>query len=225
MANENVCVVIPCRNEADNIRGLVEDVLRYAGTVVVVDDQSTDGTYQIAVDAGADVVRTHPQRDGLAAVYRTGLLYALELNRASIIIEMDAGGSHSPSDIRVLLEGFNTTGLPVDAVTSRRFGYGASYDGRIDRMLLSYFGTWLFNVKHNTWLQDATGGFIAYRRRALQKLIAEPYKSRGHFYQSEMRSRLLQMGGRIVEVPIRYKGSRSSLKLKSVIEALRLLWT
>lgn len=239
-----VWVVIPARNEGANLGRLLEEVHRYADEVIVANDSSTDNTAEVARECGALVVDVPPTRRGLAGVYRCGLGRAVvhwetEFAKASgasdgspvvsrhnwktppIVVEMDAGGSHSPSDIPKFVEEFAEG--QVDVVFGRRFGPDARYEGHYKRALLSLGGTMLFNLKYGTNWADATSGFIAYRMPALQWLLDGPWQSEGHFYQTEVRRRVWQLGMTWVEVPITYRNSSSSLNWKSISEALRLL--
>lgn len=213
-------VVIPCRNEEETIRSVVLDALVHADEVFVANDGSTDRTCAEALLAGATVVDVPATRPGLAGAYRFGLQQAYAAHgQAAMYAELDAGGSHDPG----ALPKFWAVLQLSDIAAGRRFGRGASYDGHWQRKLLSYFGTHLTNAVHQTTFKDATSGFIAYSAKALALLIAQPWSSRGHFYQTELRLRALDLGLSIVEVPIHYRNSGTSLNWTSVREALKLV--
>lgn len=221
-------VVIPARNEATTIGDLVSRCLaNHADHVVVVDDASTDKTRKEAELSGAAVFAMPVQRKaamGMVGVYTFGLAIAVQgKTAADVIIEMDAGGSHDPASIPEFLTAIANAN--ADIATGNRFAVGGSFTGSPKRSALSSTGTLLFNLRHGTTFQDATSGFIAYRGDALRLLLNGGYKSRGHFYQSEVRRRALELGMRVREVPIHYKSSGSSLNWKSIGEAVRLLVT
>ncbi len=217
--NAKKMVVIPCRNEEDTIYELVRQAQQWADEVIVANDGSTDRTAERARTAEARVVDVPSTRRGMAAVYVTGLKEALARG-GQFIAEMDAGGSHNPYD---LVRFWHELELGADMATGCRFGLeGADYDGHWKRALLSWGGTKVINLRNGTHWHDATSGFIAYRASALVKILARPLESEGHFYQSEMRLRARALGLDMVEVPIVYKNSGSSLRWSSIREALRL---
>lgn len=214
------CVVVPAKNEAVTIGALVRSARIFgADLVIVADDASTDATASAATDAGAVVLPVPTDRAGMAGVYVTGLRDALRRG-ADVIVEMDAGGSHDPAALTEFWDAL--TYDDADVAAGRRFGPEASYVGSRRRELLSRGGTLLTNFLHGTHFQDATSGYIAYRAAALDKLLTAPLKSRGHYYQTEMRLRAVTLGMRVVEVPIVYRNSSSSLNSTSIREALRL---
>jgi dolichol-phosphate mannosyltransferase len=214
-----IVAVIPCKNEADNIQSLVAEACIYADHVVVADDASTDATAELAYLAGAEVVSVHPGRRGLGNVYRLGLRSALKLYpSADVFVEMDAGWSHLPCQIwrftRVLRYS--------DVAFGYRFGKGASYVSAWRRRALSRFGTALTNHLNDQAWKDATSGFVAYKRHALESLLAQPVLSRGHYYQTEVRLQAKALGLVCEQVPIDYRSSSSSLRAGAIFEAMRL---
>lgn len=212
-------VVIPCRNEALTIGTLVQEARGYADRVVVANDSSTDRTADWARDAGAEVVQVPTSRRGLVGVYVHGLQHALRDHASDdIVVEMDAGGSHAPKYISALRAAL-VAGADVAAGT--RFEKGSRYEGKLRRKALSWGGTVLTNMVHGTQFTDATSGFIAYRAPALQALLRVPYRASGHFYQTEVRLRAQALGLTLVEVPISYRNSSSSLNWRSIREALQ----
>ena len=212
-------VMIPCRNEERTIQGLVREVHRHADVVLVADDGSTDATAYEAERGGAVVFPVPRTRPGLAGVYRAGLRRVLGGSGANAVCEMDAGGSHDPAELprfwRALERG-------AEVAAGRRFGgSGAIYQGAWQRRILSWGGTLLTNTLHGTAWQDATSGFVAYTREALERLTDAPWECRGHYYQTEMRLRARTLGLRVVEVPITYRNSGTSLNRASIAEALQ----
>lgn len=215
-----VIAAIPAHNEQATIAQLVEDCLRLrCSAVVVANDSSTDATAALAARAGALVVPVPKNRPGMVGVYTTALQAALSAG-ADVVVELDAGGSHNPLEMTRLLVDLMT----CDIVTGCRFCHGGVYQGKLQRKALSWCGTQLVNLVHGTDWQDATSGFVAYKAYALKALLSTPYRSTGHYYQTEMRLRARRLGLQIKECPITYKNSGSSLNWQSIREALRLLW-
>jgi dolichol-phosphate mannosyltransferase len=213
-------VVIPCRNESSSIEQLVTAALTHADHVFVANDGSTDTTADVATAAGATVISVPANRAGLAGVYACGLRAALASHgEHAYIAEMDAGGSHDPAALPAFWAALHT----ADIAAGCRFNLpGAHYSGAWQRRLLSLGGTIVTNAINGTAFRDATSGFIAYRGTALARLLAAPWASTGHYYQTELRLRARQLGITIVEVPIHYRNSSSSLNWRSIVEALRL---
>lgn len=215
-------VMIPCKNEAASISTLVNHALRHVDVVFVADDGSTDDTVTVAQRAGAVVEPVPPGRRGLVGVYTYGLQHTLNaVGTDAFIVEMDAGGSHDPAELprfwRALEKG-------VDVAAGCRFGmHDSTYRGHWQRWALSKGGTWMVNARHGTAFQDATSGFIGYRGSALEKLLSTPWHSTGHYYQTEMRLRAVELGLRLEEVPISYQNSSSSLNWRSIREALTMV--
>lgn len=213
-----VCVVIPCRGEG-YIRSQVQMLARHGCAVLLCDDNLIDGQ-RLPPIADAEVLSIPATRRGLAEVYRLGLMHAASKG-FDVVVEMDAGGSHSTAELNRLLRPLRDRPA-VDAVFGERLRSGR-YEGHWRRKWLSQIGTWLFNWRHGTRWADATSGYIAYRRAALLKTHSAPFKATGHWYQSEVRARVLRTGVHAVEVPITYRNSSSRLSWRSILEALRLL--
>ena len=208
-------VVIPCKNEEATIGALVRGCFDNGANIVCVnDDSSTDKTASEAWGAGAKVRRIQHCRRGLADVYR----YPSVGHNA--LVEIDAGGSHDPRDLPQFWEAL---ARGSDLVTGHRaFTRG---DGGISpREGLSLCGTLLTNAIHHTEWLDATSGFCGYSPHAQRTILSLPTWATGHFYQTEIRLRAHALGLSHVEVPISYKPSSSSLRLRSVIEALYLVF-
>lgn len=217
-SNAYCAVVIPCRDEELSIGAIVKEALKHADCVYVCNDTSVDNTAEVAREAGAIVINVPPTRRGLSAVYSTGLLAALHDN-VDFIIEMDAGGSHDPTEIPRFIRMAKHTN--VDIVFGERL-YRGSYLGSRKRYWLSKLGTWLFNFCHRSKFKDATSGFIGYTRGALLHTHQHSFKAEGHYYQSEVRARALASKLSYIEIPIEYRNSSSHLNQDSILEALQL---
>lgn len=215
-----LCIVIPARNEAASIADVVRRACQF-GSVIVADDGSYDNTAQLAANAGADVFSVPVFRRGLAGVYQTGMLYAYYRESFDYYVELDAGGSHRPEDLAAFISQLD--GRRV--VFGRRFGADAVYSGPWTRRLLSWLGTVAFNYLKPARFQDATSGFIAYPSAAVPALFSQAFDARGHYYQTEVRSRVIRNKLAWREVPISFTTTKSSLRLAAVFEAIRLLWS
>lgn len=215
-------IVIPCRGEGD-VAPLIAEASKY-GDVFIADDNAIDGTAMHVPEhigpRGVRRVVVPADRHGFSEAYRLGIVAAFEADY-DVIVEMDAGGSHDPASIPALVHALEA--CDVDLVTGERFHAG-EFHGHWKRRLLSRGGTALFNLRHGTRWHDATGGFIAYRREAIPQTHGRPFEAGMHWYQSEVRTRAMDAGLLIHEVPIVYRSSSSSLNWKGILEAARMLF-
>ena len=155
----------------------------------------------------------------MVSCYLEGFKRALA-DGAELILEMDGGGSHLPSEIPVFLEMLNKG---YDCVWGSRFIEGGSMrEQPLYRRILSQGGTILANLVLGTKLKDMTSGFEGFQRGILEDMDLDAFLSKGHMYQTEMR--YYCRNKHTLEVPIHYVGTASSLKTSSVTEALRLLF-
>jgi len=213
-------IVIPAKNEADTIKWLVTEAIQYGEVLVVVDKDTNDGTVDKAVRAGAWVI--YQREQGLGAAIRTGWREALARDADRVVV-MDAGGSHSPSDIPSLIASH------ADIVIGSRFVHEGHYYGRPLRKLCSQTMAMLCNLAQpGQWIRDWTSGFRCYSAEAVRQLLYLPYKAIGHAWQIEALAwaRILCLS--IGEVPIDYIAGRSSLDLSKAWEAIKVwfsLWS
>jgi len=217
---KDTAIVIPARNEADNIGGLVRTCRQY-GDVVVVDDASTDGTGAKARAAGAAVLthaqRTHIKKATLDGLWHTGLV------GYKYIIQMDAGNSHNPAAIPVLLAPlqFNVADMTIGS----RFVLGGKYKNPSRRrLLLSLGGSLLVCLATDMPFADLTSGYKAYKGGILWTLacsgVFEHIEARAHGFQFEFTYAWYRRGYRIMEVPITYTRTTSSVNTATVADAL-----
>jgi len=212
---EDVWVIIPTYNEADNIGALVKEVRAYGYLVLVVDDSPLPDTHQAAAKAGAYVV-WRQERKGLATAIVHGIKVVAK-SAANYAVVMDAGGTHRAQDVRTLE--MVAARLGFDVVIGSRFMGGYRVWGW--RTWLSRAGTLATRLLGVT-VTDATCGFRCYRinNRLLEAL--ELCQAKGHAFQFELLAHLERMGARIGEVGIPYKlAGRSSLRWKTVLEAVK----
>ena len=222
-------VVIPTYNEAENLPLIVPQVLEQDPRleVLVVDDNSPDGTGRLADELAESNGRVHvlhrPEKQGLGPAYRAGLRMALDLG-ADFVIQMDADFSHPPEILKVLVAEVEHH----DVVLGSRYLNGITVvNWPIERILISYFGNWYARKVTGLKITDATGGLRCVRRELLERMGFERIKANGYAFQIEMNYRFVKCGARIKEIPFffldRTRGS-SKLTLKIGLEALWLVW-
>lgn len=222
-------VVIPTYNEAENLPLIVPQVLERDERieVLVVDDDSPDGTGRIADDLAAETERVHvchrKAKQGIGAAYRAGLTLALELG-ADVVIQMDADFSHPPETIDLML---NEIG-EYDIVLGSRYLNGITVvNWSIERILLSYFANIYARKITGLPIKDITGGFRCMTRSILLESGFERSQSEGYAFQIEMNYRFAKAGARIKEIPFffvdRTRGE-SKLDYRISLEALWRVW-
>jgi dolichol-phosphate mannosyltransferase len=222
-------VVLPTYNEAENIgevlarvRAAVPDV-----RVLVVDDNSPDGTAELAEQAGRalgniDVLR-RPAKAGLGSAYRAGFRWGMEQG-ADFLVEMDSDLSHDPASLPALLAA--VAGGADLAIGSRYVPGGSIPNWAWHRRWLSRWGNRYAAAVLGLDVRDATAGFRVYRAQTLQGIDLDTVRADGYGFQIEMAYRVAGNGGRIVEVPIafvdRVRGT-SKMSGRIVVEALELV--
>ncbi|MBV8085549.1 MAG: polyprenol monophosphomannose synthase [Chloroflexi bacterium] len=201
-----VAVVIPTYNERDNIR-LVTARVRAAvpgADVLIVDDNSPDGTGRIADEfAAADQqirVLHRPGKGGLGAAYVAGFQVALD-HGYDTIVEMDADGSHRPEDLPRLLAGLASADVVLG---SRWVRGGTTVNWPKSRELLSRAGNAYARIMLGIPLRDITGGYRAYRASALEKIGLDEVDSVGYCFQIDLVRRAVAAGLTVAEVPITF---------------------
>jgi dolichol-phosphate mannosyltransferase len=224
-----VIVIIPTYDEVENLPLIVAEVLEQDERieVLVVDDNSPDGTGKVADDLREQTGRVHvlhrPGKAGLGAAYRAGLTEALRLD-ADIVIQMDADFSHPPATIKEMLHEIEDH----DIVMGSRYVNGITVvNWPIERILISYFGNVYARFITGLSTTDATGGFRCIRRELLEQIGFERIRSDGYAFQIEMNYRFGKYSARIKELPFffvdRTRGE-SKLSLSIAFEALWMVW-
>jgi dolichol-phosphate mannosyltransferase len=206
MTSESVLVVMPTYNEAQSLPGVLARLTAAVPhvNVLVVDDNSPDGTGQIAEDlAAADpriTVLHRAGKEGLGAAYLAGFARGIEQGY-DVLVEMDADGSHRPEDLPRLLAGLPGADLVLG---SRWVPGGAVVNWPASRRLLSRGGTAYANLVLGLGIRDATGGFRAFRAATLTGLDLENVHSQGYCFQIDLALRTVERGFRVIEVPITF---------------------
>ena len=221
-------VVIPTYNEKDNVREVIPAVLAATPCeVVIVDDESPDGTAAIVAEMAAADPRVHLVRHapkmGIGPAYKEGFQHALALG-AELIIQMDADLSHPTA----MLPKFVAMAADADLVLGSRYLNGITVvNWPIERLLISYFGNWYVRRVLRLKVRDATGGFKCWRRATLEGIHPERVRSNGYAFQIETTFRAWKRGFAIREVPIifmdREKGD-SKMSRRIGLEALWIVW-
>ena len=222
-------VVIPTFQEALNIETAIRGVRTAVPSahVLVVDDDSPDGTAAIADRLGAELgqidVLRRPVREGLGPAYRAGWGWALE-HDFEIIVSMDADGSHDPTALPSLLGAVENG---ADLAMGSRYVAGGSVPGwPLHRLALSRGGNRYASVVLAIPVRDATGGFRAYRADLLRRIDLSTLRANGYGFQIELVHRSTLLGARVREVPITFVDRRlgeSKMSAAIIGEALALV--
>ncbi|MGA9453364.1 MAG: polyprenol monophosphomannose synthase [Verrucomicrobiia bacterium] len=224
-------IIVPTYNERENLPSMAQKLLSLpvAVDMLVVDDNSPDGTGKIADELAAKHPSIHvlhqEEKNGLGRAYIAGFKWALERGY-EFVFEMDCDFSHNPDDVPMFLDAAKNQN--ADLVLGSRYTGGVRVvNWPLKRLLLSRCAgiyVWLITGMPIT---DPTGGYKCFRRRALQALNLDVVHSNGYSFQIEMTHRLWMDGMKIVEVPIifteRAEG-HSKISRYIVAEALWVVW-
>lgn len=200
-------------NEADTIGPLVTRLKSHCERVLVVDDaRSTDGTEEIAADAGAETF-VDLESKGLGPAILLGLAHL----RGSRVAVIDAGGSHDPDDIPLMAH------YSTDVVIGSRFVPGAHYTGRPARSIASRVYAKECNRRTGREIRDWTSGFRVYSPRAVTSILDARPPQKGHAFQPAALHACITRGCYVIEYPIRYRAGKSHMSLGRVREAVKTL--
>lgn len=220
-------IVMPVANEEETMGGVLDEImsLPYDNLYVypVIDSYSKDRTEEIIREKEKEYDRVklifHHESKGVISCYLYGFKQALA-DGAERVIEMDGGGSHLPSELPLFIKKLDEG---YDCVFGSRFCKGGDISNHpLYRRMLSGGGTILSNIVLGTKLKDMTSGYEAFQSKILKSMDLDKFLSTGHMYQTEMRYYCRNF--KTCEVPIHYVGSQSGLKMKSVKEALSILF-
>lgn len=225
-----VLVVVPTYNERDNIERVLAELLSLDVdlNVLVVDDNSPDGTGRFVEDFGKRETRVHvlhrPGKMGLGSAYIKGFQWALAETDANYIFEMDADFSHDPHAIPEFLA---KTG-EADLVLGSRYLDGITVmNWPLRRLALSVGANIYTRIITGMPVKDATGGFKCFHRKVLEALPLESIRSDGYSFQIEMNYHAWKRNFRIVEIPIIFvdrQEGKSKMSRRIVYEAVFLVW-
>ncbi len=217
---------MPVANEEATMGKVIDSILSlpYDNLFLypVIDSYSKDRTEEIIRSyehTGRVKCIFYKESRGVISCYLEGYRQALR-DGAECVLEMDGGGSHQPDEIPQFIEKLEEG---YDCVWGSRFTKGGEMSHQpLYRRVLSSGGTILANIVLGTKLKDMTSGFEGFQAHVLESMNLDAFLSTGHMYQTEMR--YYCRGLHCVEVPIHYIGGDSSLKLRSVTEALAILF-
>jgi dolichol-phosphate mannosyltransferase len=220
-------VCLPTYNERENLLRMIEalrDVLRDGDRVLVIDDNSPDGTGAIADTLAAE----HPfvdvlhrqEKEGLGRAYVAGFRRALA-DGAELVLEMDCDFSHSPTDVPRLIEAAESG---ADLVLGSRYvPGGGTRNWGLARRLISRGGSVYTALFLHMGVKDPTGGFKCFRRAVLERLDLDAITPRGYAFQIEMTYRVKQAGFSVIEIPITFvdrEVGQSKMSRSVVLEAI-----
>ena len=226
---ERALVVVPTYNEAVNLPSIVPQILAQDPRldVLVVDDNSPDGTGELADKMAAADGRVHvlhrPGKGGLGKAYLAGFRWALERDY-ELVFEMDADFSHDPK----FLADFLRAAEEADLVIGSRYKTGVNViNWPISRLLLSLganqYARWITGMD----IMDSRGGFMCFPRRVLETIDFDRVRSNGYSFQIEMSFRAWKKGFRLMEIPIvftdRVEG-QSKMNKRIMREAIWMVW-
>ena len=231
-----IIVVIPTYNEAGNIEKIVAEVLKQpvAVDLLIVDDNSPDGTGQIAdalaaspESAGRIHVLHRAAKEGLGRAYLAGFAWALNAGYEAVV-EMDADLSHDPLYLKSMAEAAET----ADVVIGSRYLNGISViNWPLSRILLSWGANWYVRTITQLAVNDCTSGYRLYHKRVLEAIDLGNVHSNGYSFQVEMTFRAQLRGFQITEVPIIFMERRAGqsklskgVVWESLLMPLKLRW-
>jgi dolichol-phosphate mannosyltransferase len=225
-ASDSHLVVIPTYNEIDNIEEFIIQISNFDVSVLIVDDNSPDGTGKVVEDITKinkkiNLMKRN-EKLGLGSAYRDGFKWGLDKGY-SYLLEMDADFSHRFEDLVKILEASSSADMIIG---SRYIEEGGSIGWDTRRKMLSSFANKLSKFLLKTKINDMTSGFRCYSNKALLEISYATTKSDGYAFQVEMSARAVQKQLSIKEVPIIFNERRlgnSKMSKKIVYEAFLYL--
>ncbi len=229
-ATGKTLVIVPTYNERENLPALAERLLKLPVPVdlLVVDDNSPDGTGQLADELASKFPQIHvlhrPGKAGLGRAYIAGFKWALARDY-EFILEMDGDFSHDPNDIPRFL----AADAEADLAIGSRYSNGIRViNWPLRRLMLSLAAATYVRIITGMPFTDPTGGFKCFRRRALASLDLDAVKSNGYSFQIELTHKIWRQGMKVGEVPIiftdRFQGA-SKMSGGIVREAVWMVWS
>jgi dolichol-phosphate mannosyltransferase len=217
-------ICLPTYDERANIEAMLRALEPLGVHVLVVDDNSPDGTGEIADRLAQELafvsVLHRRAKEGLGPAYVAGFRHALA-DGADLILEMDCDFSHDPADVPRLIAACESG---ADVALGSRYvpGGGTENWGRM-RRLVSTGGSWYARKLLGVGIRDLTGGFKCYRRRVLERIDLDAIRARGYAFQIETTYRAIRAGFDVVEVPIVFAdrtAGQSKMSRTIVLEAV-----
>lgn len=230
--NRDVCIILPCYNEAENIRPMVQQLLALDPDwqILVADDNSPDGTASVVQSLRAECPRVHlssGEKQGLGAAYKRAMDVAMKQLGADIVVQMDADFSHDPGEVARLVQ---LVREGVDIAIGSRYTAGGSIDPgwHVLRRGLSGGGNWLARyIAGIRGVNDCTAGFRALRTAALRQVEVERLPVNGYAFQIALLHRMLLHDMQAREHPIHFKDrqhGKTKLGLSDMVEFFITVW-
>ena len=220
-------ICLPTYNERENLEAMVRalgDLGQEGLEVLVIDDDSPDGTGEIADRLAAKLPWVHvlhrERKEGLGPAYLAGFRHALELG-ADLVFEMDCDFSHDPADVPRLAAAAENADLVLG---SRYVEGGGTRNWGLVRRFISRGGSLYAQVLLQLGIRDLTGGFKCYRRVVLERIDLDAISSLGYAFQIETTYRTLRAGFRVVEVPITFSDREVGGSKMSNAIVLEAIW-
>jgi len=207
---QKALVIIPTYNEKENIENIIKAVfnLSVAFDVLIVDDNSPDGTAQIVESLQTEFnkrlfIEKRAKKNGLGTAYIYGFKWALARNYG-YIIEMDADFSHNPKDLIRLHDA--CANKDADVAVGSRYSQGVNVvNWPMKRVLLSYFASKYVQFITGIPIHDTTAGFVCYRKKVLETINLDKIKFIGYAFQIEMKFTAWKLGFNIKEVSVVFR--------------------
>jgi dolichol-phosphate mannosyltransferase len=198
-------VCLPTYNELENLEPMLRALSDKSVRVLVIDDNSPDGTGELADRLAAELdyvdVLHRERKEGLGPAYLAGFRHALAAD-AELVLEMDCDFSHDPADVPRLIAAVEA-GADL-ALGSRYVEGGAVRNWGVLRRVVSAGGSFYARLLLGVSVRDLTGGFKCYRRTVLETIDLDAIHSKGYAFQIETTYRTLRQGFSVVEVPITF---------------------
>jgi len=202
---QNAVICLPTYNERENLESMLRALAPLGARVLVVDDNSPDGTGEIADRLASELgfvsVLHRERKEGLGPAYLAGFARALA-DGADYVLEMDCDFSHDPADVPRLIAACDA-GADL-ALGSRYVTGGGTENWGLTRRIVSAGGSLYARLLLGVAIRDLTGGFKCYRRAVLERIDLRAIHSKGYAFQIEGTYRTLRAGFTVVEVPIRF---------------------
>jgi dolichol-phosphate mannosyltransferase len=230
MTARRALVCLPTYDERENLGPMVEAVLEAAPgiEILVVDDDSPDGTGRLADEIAAREPRVHvlhrARKEGLGRAYLAGFAWALERDYG-LVLEMDCDFSHHPRYLPAMLAAAERADLVLG---SRYVPGGGTVNWGLGRKLISRGGSLYARLILGLPVRDLTGGFKCFRREVLGAVDLPSVECSGYAFQIELTFRAARRGFHIAEIPIVFEDrrvGRSKMSRRIVLEAIRKVWS
>jgi dolichol-phosphate mannosyltransferase len=217
-------VCLPTYNERENLEPMLRALGDKGVHVLVVDDNSPDGTGQIADRLAGELayvgVLHRERKEGLGPAYLAGFRRALA-GGAELVLEMDCDFSHDPDDVPRLIAAAQDADLVLG---SRYVSGGAVRNWGLVRRFVSAGGSWYARVLLGTHIRDLTGGFKCYRRQVLETIDLDAIESKGYAFQIETTYRALRAGFKVAELPITFVDREAGVSKMSKAIVAEAVW-